>query len=140
MESIEREVEESYGFLPDSSTSLTKDAQRVLGDMPSGYYFQNPYKLAFHDLTPGKSLPPATRIIMGLGTKFIPVPRQAPTRKKVMEAFERFHRDLDLKVFFAGSDSCFESKTKLYVKSTFRPFSIPIEIDSRLYRFEIELR
>ena len=61
------EVEEAYGFVPDLQASLAKNTQRVLGDMPAGHYFQSPHKMAFHDLTPGKLLPPATRLILGLG-------------------------------------------------------------------------
>ena len=135
------EVEEAYGFVPDLQASLAKNTQRVLGDMPAGHYFQSPHKMAFHDLTPGKSLPPAARLILGLSNKFIPVPKFAPTRKRVMEAFERFERMVNLKDFFAGSGpSDFDRKSKLYVRSNFRPGKTSSVVNSRLYRFEIELR
>ena len=109
--------------------------------MPAGYYFHSPKKLAFHDLTPGKSLPPATRTVLGLGSKFIPIPKRPPSRKDAMVSYERLERDLSWKVFHAGDDSPnFNSKSKLYVKSHFRPTITNVEIDSRLYRFSIELR
>ena len=57
-----------------------------------------------------------------------------------MESFERFRRDLILKVFFAGDDLVELPKTKLYVKSTFRPPLPPLKIDSCLHKFELELR
>ena len=90
-------AEISYGFLPDLSSSVHKEAQRVLGDTPSGFYFNFPKNLAFHDLTTGKSLPPATQTVMGLSNKFIPIPKVATSKKMVTESFERFERDLHLK-------------------------------------------
>jgi len=75
MYNIEGKVRDPYGFLPDLPTLIHKDAQRVLGETPPGFYFNSPSNLAFHDLTSSKSLPPATRIVMGLSNKFIPVPQ-----------------------------------------------------------------
>ncbi len=97
--------------------------------------------MAFHDLTPGNKLPPATSLVMGLGQKFVLVPDCPTPRKKSMEAFERFHRSLDLKVFFAGSDDNdeYNRRSKLYVRSQWRPFNIPREVNNRLYCFEIDL-
>lgn len=140
MRLVEGRVVDSYGFLPDLSASAHRDAQRVLGDTPSGFYFNSPSNLAFHDLTTGKSLPAATRIVMGLSTKFVPVPRHPATRKRVMESFERFQREVDRKAHYAGKDDDKEYvKSKLLVRSTYHPFST-VEVDSRLYEFEIELR
>ena len=75
--------------------------------------------MAFQNLTPGKTLPPATSLVMGLGQKLVLIPDCPTPRKKAMEAFERFHRSLDLKVFFAGSDDdeFYNHKSKLYVRS-----------------------
>ena len=46
----EEKVKEDYGFLPDLSTSVCQNAQQVLGDTPSGYYFSSPSNLTFHPL------------------------------------------------------------------------------------------
>lgn len=139
MRQVEQRVVDSYGFLPDLSRSTHRDSQRVLGDTPSGFYFNSPSNLAFHDLTTGKSLPAATRVVMGLSTKFVPVPRHPPSRKRVMEAFERFEREVNRKAHFAGKEDTEYIKSKLLVRSKYHPFST-VEVDSRLYKFEIELR
>ena len=95
---------DDHGFSPDLSSSIHQNAIRVLGDTPPGYYFNSPSNLAFHDLTSGKSLPPATHTVMGLSTKFIPTPRRTTKQVTAIEAFERFEQDLNLKVYFAGDD------------------------------------
>ena len=141
MRKLHRVVEEDYGFVPDLSSTTRANALRVLGNTPHGFYFLSPFKMAFHDLTPGKSLAPATSIVMGLGQKFIPVPKFPTSRKKAMESFERLERSLDLKVFFADADdNTFSSKTKLYVRSNWRPPVSPTEINTRLHRFGTAFR
>ena len=87
---IEEKVRTGYVLLSGRSSSVHQNAQRVLGDTPQGFYFFFPSNLAFRDLTPGKCLPPATRIVMGLSSKFIPNCKTATTKKKSMESFERF--------------------------------------------------
>ena len=57
-----------------------------------------------------------------------------------MESFERFERDLHFKVHFAGDDSEELSKSKLYVRSQYCPTLPPPNVDSRIYKFELELR
>ena len=138
---LQKAVEEDYGFLPDLSSTIKLNALRVLGNTPHGYYFRSPFKMAFHDLTPGRSLAPATSIVMGLGQKFVPVPKLPTSRKKAMESFERFSRSLDLKVFFANADdNNFSHKSKLYVKSNWRPPTSLTEVNTRLHRFETIFR
>ena len=134
-------MEEDYGFVPDLSSTIKLNALRVLGEVPYGYYFRSPFKMAFHDLTPGRSLAPATSVVMGLGQKFIPVPKLPTSRKKAMESFERFSRSLDLKVFFAdANDNSYSPKSKLYVKSNWRPPTSLTEVNTRLHRFETTFR
>ena len=136
MRSIEESVLTDHGFLPDLTSSTHKNAIRVLGDTPPGYYFNSPSNLAFHDLTEGKVLPPTTHIVMGLSNKFIPTPPTTTERVVAIKAFERLDRDLSLKVFFAGSDILEPSKSKLYVKSPFHPSQPPLKVNSRLQAFE----
>ena len=142
MRNIEEGVAEAYGFVPRLTSSYHSEAQRVMGDTLPGFYFKSPKNLAFHDLTTGRSLPPATEIVMGLGTKFIPVPASPTSRKKSIEAFERLEREVHRKVFFSGSPSDFDlaSKSKLYVKSTWIPPLPPPIVNTRLYQFQIILR
>ena len=140
MRSIEESVLTDHGFLPDLTSSTHKNAIRVLGDTPPGYYFNSPSNLAFHDLTEGRVLPPTTHIVMGLSNKFIPTPPLTTERVVAIEAFERLDRDLSLKVHFAGDAISYLSKSKLYVKSTFRPSQPPLKVNSRLQAFEKELQ
>ena len=135
---IEEEIASSYGFLPDLSTSIHLNARRVLGETPPESYFNTPSNLAFHDLTTDGSVPPATRTILGLSTKFIPTPKYTSSRKVAEEAYERFERDVSLKYHFAGEDNDWQ-KTKLYVKSIWRPPMPGIEVNSRLAQFESRL-
>ena len=96
---------EAYGFVPDMSASVHINARRVLGETPTALYFSQPNNLAFHDLTKGRSIPPATAEIMGLGTKFVPTPERTSGRQAAEKALERFERDLGWKVFWAGKPS-----------------------------------
>ena len=112
----------------------------MLGDTPPGYYFNSPSNLDFCDLTSVKSLPPATHTVMELSTKFIPTPRHTTEQVTAIEEFEQFERDLNLKVYLAGDDLVNLPKSKLYVKSTFCLPQPPLKIDSRLQKFELEIR
>ena len=134
MQAINERLQLDHGFMPDLSSLIHHNTIRVLRGTSPGYYFNSPSNLAFHDLTSGKSLPPATSTVMGLSTKFIPTPRFTTSRVTAMESFERFERDLNLKVFFAGDDLVELSRTKLYVKSIFRPQLPPLKIDSHLQK------
>ena len=118
---IEDRVYLPLDFFSYLSSSLHQNVIRFLGDTPPGYYFNSPYNLAFHYLTSGKSLSSATHIVMVVSSnKFIPIPKFTTPTIVAMEPFERFERDLDLKVFFAGDDVMEElPKTELYVRSTF---------------------
>ena len=102
MHQIEERAMANNGFLPDLSSSIHQNAIRVLGDTPPGYYFNSPSNLAFHDLTSGKPLPPATHTVMGLSTEFTPTPRYTTEQVTAIESFEQFERDLNLKVYLAG--------------------------------------
>jgi len=110
----------------------------VLGETPPESYFSTPSNLAFHDLTAGNQVPPATKTILGLSTKFIPTPKYTSSRDIAWSAFERFERDVCLKYHFAGEDNDWV-KTKLYVKSTWRPPLPGVDVDSRLAKFEQSL-
>ena len=127
---------EAYGFVPDMSASVHLNARRVLGETPTALYFSRPNNLAFHDLTKGRSIPPATAEIMGLGTKFVPTPERTSGRQAAEKALERFERDLGWKVFWAGKPSKNKfKKSKLYTKSAKHAKLPPRLIDTRLCRF-----
>ena len=90
-------MREDHGFLPDLLTSVRQNAQQVLGDTLPGHFFLSPSNLTFHNLTPGRSLPLATRIMMGMFTKFI-LPKAVTTKKHAIESFEHFEQDFGWKV------------------------------------------
>jgi len=91
-----------------------------MGDTSPGYYFLKAMNTAFHDLTRGKPLPPATTSLLGLSLKFIPIPRYAPSATDLAPSFDRIERDIGLKIFFAGRDQEKEIP-KLRAKSLWRP-------------------
>ena len=136
---IKTDVWESYGFVPDLSRLIHLNDRRALETTPPAAYFHKPYNLAFRDLTSGKSLSAANHRIISLSTKIFPIPKYASPKKQADITFARFQRDILWKVLFAGDDSVY-IKSKLYVKSTNQPDLPPLEIDSGLYLFEIELR
>ena len=83
----------NYGFVPDLSSSTRQNSIRVLGDMSPSAYFDRPHHLEFHDFTPGRQLPPAAKLILGLSYKFNPRPKTTTTRKShggLREIGERF--------------------------------------------------
>ena len=117
MRAAEERVRADYGFIPDPALSIRQNARQVLGETPAWHYFSSPNNLAFHDLTPEGTLPPAARTVLGLSAKFVPTPTATTTRKKAMESFERFERDFGWKVHYAGDDDGDFIKTKLHMKT-----------------------
>ena len=104
------------------------------------YYFARPTNLAFHDLTPGKVMPPAAKSLLGLSMKFIPTPRY--TSHHMMPTLDRFERDLTVKAFWVGDESLSSlggetEAPKLYVRSKWTPppWEIPKEITKRMKPF-----
>ena len=79
-------------------------------------------------------MPKASKSILGLSHKFIPVPKTTP--HDLSATLERFKKDIHLKAYFAMQPLGNETP-KLYVKSTWHPpfRSIPKEIDQRLTTF-----
>ena len=101
--------------------------------------------MAFHDLTPNKSAPQASKALLGLGYKFICTPKF--TNGSIAASYSRFERDVHLRVFFAcGSeldpDPIALDKSKLYVKSDWSPEfgDIPFWVDQRLSKFYVRLQ
>lgn len=82
-------------------------------------------------------MPRGTKSILGLSHKFIPVPHHTPY--DIDAYLSRFERDVHLKVWFA-QNPLDNKPPKLYVKSEWRPPSIPVEVDRRLYAFFRSIR
>ena len=110
-----------------------------MGGTSPGCYFLKAMNTAFHDLTEGKSLPPAASSLLGLSLKFIPTPRYAPSTTDVAPSFDRIERDIGLRTFFAGRDQEKEIP-KLRPKSTWRPPVPPQQVDYRINNFLKGLR
>ncbi len=110
-----------YGFLHDPKTSIHLNARHMLGDMSPDVYFSHFTNKTFHDLTPGKSLPTATAFLLGLGLKFIPVPKKSLGLREIDEGIYHFNHDMFLKIHFAGDDKDDVPYEKLQVRSTWKP-------------------
>ena len=79
--------------------------------------------------------------ILGLGTKFVPTPPEATTKKKAMESCEETERSVGWKVYFSGEEDNQDFiKSKMYMKSTNQPPIPPPQISLRMSNFEIQLR
>ncbi len=82
----EREIQESYGFLPNLEASIHLNARHVLRDTSPDVYFSHFTNTAFHDLTPGKSLPLAAEFLLSFGLMFIPIPKNPCDQMILMKA------------------------------------------------------
>ena len=133
---MRRTISRRFGFVPDQTLSVHKNARQVLGNTPVTTYFPSVKKLAFHDLTKEHKLPPSANQLLGLGLKFIPTPWTNITPTEREQATARFERDLGLKVYFAGEDTSESYDPKaLRGKSKWRAPLPPLEIDNRLQHF-----
>ena len=72
-------VRTCFGFFPNLTLSIHKNARAVMGDMSPGCYFLKAANTTFHDLTKAKLLPPAAASLLGLSLKFIPTPCYSPS-------------------------------------------------------------
>jgi hypothetical protein len=72
-----REIHENFGFVPNFTISTHLNAQHVLGKAPTGVYFTHFRNTQFLDLITKKSIPAAAATVLGLGLKFIPVPKKS---------------------------------------------------------------
>ena len=115
----------------------------LLRSMPSWHYFSRPSNLEMHDLTtPETHIPISLSTIIGLSLKFIPTPRR-PDRNPT-SSFDRFKKDLTIKVFFSGRPLPEENKynKKMQVVSEWepKPWDIPNTILTRLDHFRRSIR
>jgi hypothetical protein len=62
-----------------------------------------PTNMAFHDLTPGKIVPPNAKTLLGLGSKFIITPTHTTGEGDMFRTTDRLNRDFKLRVFFGGA-------------------------------------
>ena len=93
MPQIETTVEEGFGFLPDSGFSTRQNTQKVLGDTSVALSFGSPSNLAFHNLMDG-AVPRAAKSVLGLSGKFVVAPKEPTSRKRAIEAFEDFAKNI----------------------------------------------
>jgi hypothetical protein len=77
------------------------NARRALGDMSSGCYFLKASNSTFHHLTRDQALPPTAASLLGLGLKFIPMPKMLPSAMDITPSLNCIERDINLKTFFA---------------------------------------
>jgi hypothetical protein len=117
------QVKKQYGFVPDLNVTPFRNAVR-LHQSKNIHSLPMPSNMAFHDLTPTKCAPRAAKLLLGLGSKFIPTSKFTAASIEPLAA--RFQRDFYLKVIFACEESeeqelayakYDKSRSKLYVKS-----------------------
>ena len=91
-------IKTSYGFVTKPHYSPAQNAISL--HMPSWYYFYRPSDFAMHDLIIKETfVPKSLSSIIGLGLKFIPVPRTL--KRQPIASFERFRKEFFTKVFFS---------------------------------------
>jgi hypothetical protein len=82
----------------------------VLGKTPTGVYFALFTNKQFHNHTTKKIIPAAAATILGVGLKFIPVPKKSIHQDDVNKAIKCFDQDFYLKVFFANKNANSDDK------------------------------
>lgn len=75
MHTVDCRIKRTHGFIPNINLSVHINARRALGNMHPLDYFPQVNKLAFHDLTENNELPKDTNQLLGLGLKYIPIPK-----------------------------------------------------------------
>ena len=133
------QTKKNYGFIPDTSVSIHLNCRRILGDTPTIEYFSQLINKSFHDLTTGGSFPPAAASLLGLGHKYIIVPKKSLKSNDIDETTKRFIRDLYLKVHFAEDDDEEDTISPLRVNSEWMPNDIPDEVRKRTIKFVDEV-
>ena len=139
---IRKAIATSYGFVANPSYSPARNASNLLQKLPLWHYFTRPKNIEMHNLTlPHTNVPGSLKNIIGLGMKFIPVPRR-PNRK-IPDSFSRFKKDLHTKVYFSGRPLVTEKayNPKLHVESDWmpKPWDIPQDIHDRTNNFRRQL-
>ena len=106
-----------FGFAADPAKSVHENACIHFGQMPTWQYFARPTNLSFHDLTDDDTEKPTNiRSLLGLGLKFIPIPRTTPKWGLLQSmTIDRIDRDMQLKCYFAGSNNTFEGDLQMYI-------------------------
>jgi hypothetical protein len=138
---VQQIIRKRYGFYPNLTQSPFQNAISISTSTNS----QNPPlhipNLAFHDLTDHNNVPHQTRLVLGLGLKFIQTPKY--TTSDITTTLSRLRRDIYLKTFFAGEPDIEPNQqtSKLYVKSHWTPprSDIPPQIDDRIDNFSTKM-
>ena len=102
-------------------------------------YFTHFTNKQFHDLTKKKSIPAAAATVLGLGLKFIPVPKRSIGPDDIDEALKQFDRDFYLNIHFTNEDVDSDNEEqieKLQVNSKWMPDQPPFDITQCLGDFE----
>ncbi len=82
---VTKEVELAFGFAINPTKSILAKALQVLGDTPLEFYLSNTNNLAFYDLIPGKIVLKASKAVLGLSHKFIPIPHLTMPECKIVK-------------------------------------------------------
>jgi hypothetical protein len=132
----------------DLSKSTFSTAVEILGNTYTSDYFSRVENLAFHDLTKGKVMPPATAELLGLGPNYIPAPKYSTSERDLSAGIKRLRRDMYLKAYFASGslnekdewdEEAGSNRSKMYLPNPWTPSSAPSQVDSRLFKFVDEI-
>jgi hypothetical protein len=134
-----RETHKNFGFVPNITISIYLNARHVLGETPMRVYFTHFTNKQFYDLITKKSIPASAATVLGLGLKFIPIPKKSICPDDINEALKQFDRDLYLNVHYTNDDADSDNEEtieKLRVNSKWMPDQPPFDFNQRLGNFE----
>ena len=129
-----------YNFSANPTLHHWANVQLTLKMMPSTTYFNSPTNLAFHNLCTHATIPPDTKLLLGLGPKFIP--KTTHPQSNLTTTLTNFSRDIRLKYLFAGSTSepFTKNDRKIYINSDFEPDRTDnTDLETRLSKFHDQI-
>jgi hypothetical protein len=122
-------VYKHYGFIANPKKTTLHNASDMLAQMPLWFYLTKPTNSACHNLCNQLPPPPNYRALLGLGMKFIPVPRYTNSAN-LTGWTDRYRQDMFTKMFLAHQESTIP---RLFIRSDWTP---PI----RMVNYNLQLR
>jgi hypothetical protein len=125
-----------FGFVADPNKTLHHNLSILIAATPLALLSTRPRNMTWHNLC--TTLKPPTKLcfLLGLGANYCVQPWHSSTTRDLEESSSRFWRDINLRLYFAGSTSDW-NPNQLFIKSDWEPDpdDIPLEFPSRVSYF-----
>ena len=106
--------------------------------MRTSDYFSGFTNKTFHDFTTTNSIPTGAQSLLGLGRRFIPIPKTSIKYSELDDGLSRHLRNMYLNAYFAGDEE--KEIDKLRINSKWMPDAVPDFIINRVSNFNDAMR